>query len=267
MNKVGLIIPCYNVERSIKKIVKIIVNLNFLNRISKIVFIDNNSHDNTVKIIQKYKIRNKKIILIKNKFNFGYGGSIKVATNYLIDQSCSHAIIVHSDDQINISNVINDFFNRFDQTKSEFILSSRFYNNNLYLTKDYKTQRRFANLILTFFFKNLINYKFSDIGSGIIFFSLKLMKKLKFKELSNEMHFHIHLNILASELAVNPQETALAWHDSKIKSNTNDYKIGTQIIYILFFYFFKNKILKRNIFNSLPFKKKYNFFKKYLIER
>ena len=122
MNKIGLIIPCYNVEKSIKKILKIILNLSILNKVNKIVFIDNNSKDKTVKIIKEYKQANKKIFLIKNKFNFGYGGSIKVAINYLINQGYTHAIIIHSDDQIDISNILNFFFNKYDKTKSEFIL-------------------------------------------------------------------------------------------------------------------------------------------------
>ena len=267
MNKIGLIIPCYNVQKSINTILKTVKNYNIINIINKIVIIDNNSNYNNIKIIKNHKSKNKKLILIKNKFNFGYGGSIKVATNYLIKKGFSHAIIVHSDDQINISKVLKDFFDVFDNTKPEFILSSRFYQNNLKLTKNYKIQRRLANLIFSFFYRNLINYKYTDIGSGIIFFSLQRIKRLKFMELDNDMLFHVQLNILANELIKDSAEIELHWRDSKIKSNTNDYKIGIQLIYILLFYIFKKKIFLKSIFDSIPFKKKYIFSKKYLIEK
>ena len=67
---VSIIIPLFNEEKSIKKVIQRI-NPNFLN---EIIVVDDGSSDNSVEKVQE--IKNKNIKIIRHKINKGYGAAI-----------------------------------------------------------------------------------------------------------------------------------------------------------------------------------------------
>ena len=79
--KVSIIIPCFNEEKTIEKIIEKVLNLKDINL--EIIVIDDGSSDLSKDILEK-KLKNKINILILNEKNYGKGYSIrkgiKVAT-------------------------------------------------------------------------------------------------------------------------------------------------------------------------------------------
>ena len=70
----NIIICVFNEEKTIKIVLDNVLKVSLPNRIKKkIIVIDNNSTDNTKKILEKYN--NKIIKIIYNKKNIGKGGS------------------------------------------------------------------------------------------------------------------------------------------------------------------------------------------------
>jgi glycosyltransferase involved in cell wall biosynthesis len=67
--RVSIISPIYNREKFISRFIGNIQNQSFKD--IEIIFVDDNSIDNGIKIIEKYKKKDKRIILIKNKKNKG----------------------------------------------------------------------------------------------------------------------------------------------------------------------------------------------------
>lgn len=67
--KFSIIIPVYNQEEYIKRVLRSIQNQSFKN--IEIIFVDDASEDNSVKEIQKFQITDKRIILIRHNVNKG----------------------------------------------------------------------------------------------------------------------------------------------------------------------------------------------------
>ena len=67
--KFSIIIPVYNQEKYIKRVLRSIQNQSYKN--IEIIFVDDASEDNSVKEIQKYQTKDKRIILIRHKINKG----------------------------------------------------------------------------------------------------------------------------------------------------------------------------------------------------
>ena len=67
--KISIISPIYNREKYISRFIESIYNQNFQD--IEIILVDDNSTDNGVNLIEKYKKGDKRIILIKNKKNRG----------------------------------------------------------------------------------------------------------------------------------------------------------------------------------------------------
>lgn len=74
---ISIIIPCYNTEKYIEKCLNSILNQGL--ETYEIILVDDNSKDDTVKVIKKYMKDNKKITLIENKENKGAGYNRNIA--------------------------------------------------------------------------------------------------------------------------------------------------------------------------------------------
>jgi len=82
MTKISIIIPAYNEEKTINKLLEKIAKADTKNVKKEIIIIDDNSKDNTVKEILKFKKNNKNksilsIKIIKHKQNHGKGFAIR----------------------------------------------------------------------------------------------------------------------------------------------------------------------------------------------
>ena len=100
--KISIITPIYNQEKTLLRYLKSIQNQEFNNL--EIILIDDQSIDNTLKIIEKLKVEDERIILLKNKKRQGTLisrniGSIKSKGEYLIfidpDDLISESILNH----------------------------------------------------------------------------------------------------------------------------------------------------------------------------
>ena len=94
--KVSIISPIYNREKYILRFLNNIQNQNFQD--IEIIFIDDYSLDNSIKLIEEYKKKDKRIILIKNKVNKGTFISRNIGTLY---SNSKYIILPDPDDLLN----------------------------------------------------------------------------------------------------------------------------------------------------------------------
>lgn len=83
MNKLSIIIPAYNEEATIEKIINVVeeVDLSSLKTVKEIIVVDDCSKDNTFKIVRKLQKKFKNIRLIRHKTNKGKGFAIRSGLN------------------------------------------------------------------------------------------------------------------------------------------------------------------------------------------
>ena len=113
--KVSIISPIYNREKYIQKFLKIIQSQSFLRL--EIIFIDDCSKDNSINLIEEYKKKDERILLIKNIFNKGTFISRNIGALY----SNSKYIILPDPDDILDRNIINICFKYSEKYNYEMI--------------------------------------------------------------------------------------------------------------------------------------------------
>jgi cellulose synthase/poly-beta-1,6-N-acetylglucosamine synthase-like glycosyltransferase len=101
--KVSIISPIYNREKYILRFLRSVQNQKF-NDI-EIIFIDDSSKDNSVKLIEKYQERDGRIILIKNKKNKG----TLICRNIGALNSRGEYLIFSDPDDIISKNILNNY--------------------------------------------------------------------------------------------------------------------------------------------------------------
>ena len=76
IKSISIIIPCYNEEKTIEKVLNNILNLNLQEISKEIIIIDDGSTDTTPSILNKFK-EYENIIILNHKKNFGKRKSFK----------------------------------------------------------------------------------------------------------------------------------------------------------------------------------------------
>lgn len=136
-NKIAIIIPNFNYEHTIEKCLTSILNQTYKNY--EVIFVDDVSTDNSVKIASTFKKKmNIKIIELKQKrYN---GGSRNEAYLHLSDD-VDYIWYIDSDDWLEDENVLDDI-NKKLQTRPDvvFVGMSEYKNGieTLYATPEYK---------------------------------------------------------------------------------------------------------------------------------
>lgn len=92
--QISVLVPCYNVEKYVDQCIQSIINQKF--RDLEIICINDGSTDSTLKILNKYKQLDNRIIIIDKK-NSGYGASLNIGIQ---KSSGKYISIIESDDFI-----------------------------------------------------------------------------------------------------------------------------------------------------------------------
>jgi glycosyltransferase involved in cell wall biosynthesis len=113
MKNVSFIIPNYNAENTIGKTIESIQKQRYKGKI-EIIVVDDNSKDNSIKVISKYK----KVKLIKNEKNLGLAKSLNKAiksSNYDL------LAILWCDCVLETNNWLNEMIKKYNSNKNCFV--------------------------------------------------------------------------------------------------------------------------------------------------
>ena len=131
--KISIISPIYNRGYYVLRFLRSIQNQYFND--FEIILIDDSSKDNSVKLIEKYKKEDERILLIKNKINKGTFRS----RNYGVLISKGKYLIIPDPDDILSNDILNSCYNLAELNNYEIIRFNIYLGNN------------------TIFFENIVN--------------------------------------------------------------------------------------------------------------
>jgi dolichol-phosphate mannosyltransferase len=230
--KISIIIPVYNEEKTILKIITKIQKLSYLKK--ELIVVNDGSTDNSKKLLNS--LIDKNIKIINHKKNLGKGASIRTAKKYITG---THVIIQDADleyDPDDYENLLRPFKNR----KILAVYGSRVLNKKRYKLKNFSSfDRIFYNHILTFI-SNIINsQKLSDAHTCYKLFKSELFKSIRLEE--NGFAFCPEITTKISNLNINITEVPISY-------NGRNYSEGKKITYFdgirAIFALFKYKIKK-----------------------
>ena len=87
MHKISLVIPIYNEEFNIKNLFDEILNTNVYEIVNNIIFVDDCSKDQSLKLLKNIQQNYKKVHIITHTSNYGQSECLKSAANYTSDTS------------------------------------------------------------------------------------------------------------------------------------------------------------------------------------
>jgi len=227
--KISILIPCYNEEKTIEKIINKILDLKDLNL--EIIIVDDNSTDSSRSIIDT-KLKDKIHKLILNDNNYGKGYSIRKG----IEAATGEVLIIQDADLEYDPKDYQKLLEPFKLGVADVVYGSRFIGSDKKRVLYY--WHMVGNKILTLLSNIFTNLNLSDMEVGYKAFKTNIIKEIDLKE--NRFGFE-------------PEVTA------KIaKKNLRIYEVG--ISYFGRKYADGKKITWRDGFSAIRCILKYNLF-------
>ena len=153
--KILLFIPMYNCEKQIPRVLDQLTD-EVISYLSEVIIINNQSTDQGEQVVWQYLTSHSlsvPVSLLRNDQNYGLGGSHKVAFDYAIKNKFDYVIVLHGDDQGDISNILPYLRNR-EYEKYDCFLGARFMRGSR--LQGYSKFRTFGNMVYDLLFSILV---------------------------------------------------------------------------------------------------------------
>lgn len=230
-DRILLFIPAYNCE---KQIVRVLDQLDpaIMAFISKVIVVNNRSTDNTEETVINYMRAHASmpITLLRNRDNYGLGGSHKVAFSYAMEHGYDYVMVLHGDDQGDISDFLPVLSRRYYR-KHDCILGARFMRGSR-LT-GYSAVRTVGNIVYDFLFATVTRKRIYDLGSGLNMYSVAMLRSRFYEKFPDNLMFN-YLMILAAEYYGHDIKFyPISWREDDQVSNVKMISQATKVLGML----------------------------------
>jgi len=244
--KIMLFIPVFNCEKQIVRVIKQF-SKSEQQKFVEIIIIDNNSRDKTIiaaeqaarKILQFCNIK-----ILKNKENYGLGGSIKLAFNYAISKNYNYMVTLHGDDQANILDAIKIIQSKVF-LKYDMCIGARFSRGSL--LNGYSKIRIIGNKVLNFLLSKIAKRRIDDLVAGLNIYNVDLLRSKFYYNFPDDLTFDVHFLLYMIYKKKKFYFFPLTWREFDQVSNAKVLQQAFVIIKLLIKYFYNKDFLNKLI--------------------
>ena len=205
--KILIFIVTYNASFRIITVLNKIKKLNKKKDNFKILISDDFSKDDTVDYIKKIKFP-KKIEIILNKKNLGYGANIKRCLAFALKKKFDYAIMIHGDDQYD-AKYIPSMIKKLNEPNVHAVTGSRMLNKSNAIEGGMPFYKFIGNIVLTKIFNILYKTNFTDCHTGLWGYNLKIFKSIKLNKMDDGFNFDNTTRISSINHELNVKEISI----------------------------------------------------------
>ena len=240
-----LVIPAFNCENQITNVLNSLATAKISEYFSHVLLIDNCSNDDTILAAKKFYKDNKPkwLKIMKNKINYGLGGTHKVAVKYCLENKFSGFGIIHGDDQANIQELIRGMDLISEACSASALLGSRFMPGSKLV--GYSQARKLGNLTLNFVMTMVTKKRIYDMGSGLNYFRVKDLIEIDIFQLPDDLTFNNKLVLAFCSYRKEFLYFPITWTESGQISNAKLMNQGVKILGMSFRYLLTRGVRKQ----------------------
>ncbi|NLC87755.1 MAG: glycosyltransferase [Clostridiaceae bacterium] len=229
MEQIAVLIPCYNEEKTIKKVI-----IDFKKELpeAKIYVYNNNSTDQTEKIAKENGA------IVKNEYEQGKGNVIK---SMFHDIEADIYVVVDGDDTYP-ANRVHELINAMKEKNVDIVIGDRL-SNGSYKKQNNRYLHGFGNNLVKEIINSLYQTKLKDIMTGYRVLSKKIVKNINIT--SKKFEIETEMTIEALENGYSIEEIPVEYKDRPQGSYSKVHTLrdGAKILK----YIFKSKKFKKKI--------------------
>lgn len=232
--KILLFIPAYNCE---KQIVRVLGQLDddIMQYISEVIVVNNLSTDDTEAAVKKFQSENPRFPLkvLRNRENYGLGGSHKVAFDYACRNEFDYVCVLHGDDQGNIHDFL-PVFRKGIPIHYDCVLGARFMRGSR--LQGYSAFRTFGNVVYDFLFAIVIRDRVFDLGSGLNLYSTSMLRTKFYQKFPDNLMFNYCMILATEYYGHRVRFFPVSWREEDQVSNVKMLNQATRVLKMLWGY-------------------------------
>lgn len=198
----SIIIPIFNEEKTIKKLLEKVLSVKLPSQVEKeIIIIDDGSTDKTPQILSNLKSTQLKIKVLRHSKNQGKGAAVKTG----IEHSTGDLIIIQDGDLEYDPHFYLDLLKPIMEDKASVVYGTRLLNYPLSLWGKNKTvlpSHLIANRFLTFLTKLLYGGNVTDMETGYKLFHREVLKQIVINSNRFDFEAEITAKILRKRIPI-----------------------------------------------------------------
>jgi len=163
---IGIIIPCYNEEENIFKLIKQLKNK--IKKDYRIIIVDDSKNNLKIKI--------KNVLYIHRQEKLGRGSAVLLGLKTLINEKKIKCFIEMDADFSHSPTEINNNLKFFNKKKLDLLISSRYLNQSKIL--NWSITRRILSKLSNILIKFLLKIPVNDFSNGFRIYSRKAVDKI-----------------------------------------------------------------------------------------
>ena len=221
MSDILIFTATYNEKENINNLINEIFNIS---KEVDILVIDDNSPDETWKILKKISEKNQNFFFIKRDKKLGLNTAHQMAYDYAISHNYKKLITMDADGQHRIEDV-NSVFKPINDEVADIVIGSRFLDKK---SEEMPNYRKVGIKIITKVTNLSIKEKLTDSQSGFRAYSKKALQKVIPSDVG--MGVSTEILIKASNLELKVTEVPIKVHYDVDTSTHNPVSHGTSVI-------------------------------------
>lgn len=227
--KIVVVIPTYNCEKQIGRVIDGF-DKKLLQRLEKIIVVDNGSGDDTVNAAKKAikRLRSSKFEIWQNTNNYNLGGTHKVAFLAGEKMKMDYLAILHGDDQAKTNELNRLIDTAIQNPDAGAILGTRFMSGSKLIGYDWK--RIYGNRAINILYSIVSLRPCKDLGSGLNLFKLKELSDHRYLGFSDAITFNIDLLLDYFTKRTRLIFVPITWTEEDQISNARNFAVGKTAI-------------------------------------
>lgn len=238
-DKILVFIPGYNCEKQITRVLSQF-DAEVMKYVTKVIFVNNRSTDNTEQVVLDFKKENPDFPLsvLRNDSNYNLGGSHKVAFDYAKNGGYDYLIVLHGDDQGDIHDII-PYIEAGEHKNYDCLLGSRFSKGSRLV--GYSGFRVFGNKVFNIVYSMCIGEKIKDLGAGLNMYSVKIFENDFYHKFPDRLTFNCCMLFAANYYKHKKKFIPISWREEDQVSNVKMFSQAMTTLKMAIKYRFKKK--------------------------
>lgn len=212
-----LFVPAYNCANQIGRVIARL-GAGAERHFAEVIVVDNRSGDGTeraaVAEIRRLGLSHAKVL--RNRDNYGLGGSHKVAFAYALGAGHEHVAVLHGDDQGRIGNLV-PLIEQGAHRAHDCLLGARFHPASRLV--GYSRFRTLGNRVFGLLFSAAAGRRLYDLGAGLNIYRTRILADGFFKGFPDDLTFNYAMILAHCHLGHHFRFFPIEWREDDQVSN------------------------------------------------